>query len=263
MGRFQRRQDALQPAQQLEGLQRLLIGGRGIARPPQSPQVGVLWTHRGIVQPGRDRVRGRDLAVGILQHIAAHAVEHAQPPPLGIAKASGVPARLQPLAGGLHAQHGHVIVQKGVEQADGVGAPAHAGHQQVGQAADLGQHLSAGLSPDDGLQIAHDHGIGMRPQRRAQQIVAVAQGSGPIAQGGVDSVLQGAAAVVDRPHLGAQKAHAQYVGLLPAHILGAHVDDAGHPQQGRGGGRGHAMLARARLGDQSRLAHALGQQGLP
>ena len=42
----------------------------------------------------------------------------------------------------------------------------------------------------------------------------------------------------------------------------AHVDDALHPEQGGGRGRGHPVLARPRLGDQLALAHPPGEQAL-
>ena len=52
------------------------------------------------------------------------------------------------------------------------------------------------------------------------------------------------------------------VGLLAAHVLGAHVDDALEAEQ-RARGRGRdAVLAGAGLGDDARLAHAPGQQRL-
>ena len=60
----------------------------------------------------------------------------------------------------------------------------------------------------------------------------------------------------------AEQPHALHVGLLAAHVLGAHVDDALEAEQ-RAGGRGRdAVLARAGLGDDPRLAHALGEQRL-
>ena len=51
-------------------------------------------------------------------------------------------------------------------------------------------------------------------------------------------------------------------GLLPLDVGRAHVDDAGQAEARRDGGRGDAVLAGAGLGDDARLAHALGQQDL-
>jgi len=50
-----------------------------------------------------------------------------------------------------------------MEQSDGVGTAAHAGHQRVRQPALGTQHLTAGFLADAGVKIAHHHRIGMRP----------------------------------------------------------------------------------------------------
>ena len=42
-----------------------------------------------------------------------------------------------------------------------------------------------------------------------------------------------------------------------------HIDEALHAEQSGGRGGGHAVLTRARLGDEAPLAHPPGQQGLP
>ena len=47
-----------------------------------------------------------------------------------------------------------------------------------------------------------------------------------------------------------------------ANVLAAHVDVARQAEQGAGGGRRHPVLAGAGLGDDARLAHALGEQDL-
>ena len=59
-----------------------------------------------------------------------------------------------------------------------------------------------------------------------------------------------------------EQLHPLDVGLLAAHVLGAHVDDALEPEQRAGGGGRDAVLAGAGLGDDPLLAHALGQQRL-
>ena len=60
----------------------------------------------------------------------------------------------------------------------------------------------------------------------------------------------------------AEQAHALHVGQLAADVLRAHVDDALQAEQRAGGGGRDAVLAGAGLGDDPRLAHALGQQAL-
>ena len=62
--------------------------------------------------------------------------------------------------------------------------------------------------------------------------------------------------------LGAEHLHAQDVERLPLAIHRAHIDDALEPEHGGDGGRGDAVLPRAGLGDDARLAHAPGEQDL-
>jgi hypothetical protein len=70
------------------------------------------------------------------------------------------------------------------------------------------------------------------------------------------------APAVHRPHLGAEHLHAQHVGLLPLDVGRAHEDHAGQPELGADRRGRDAVLAGAGLGDDARLAHALGQQDL-
>ncbi len=56
--------------------------------------------------------------------------------------------------------------------------------------------------------------------------------------------------------------HAEYVGALALDVFAAHIDHAFQAVARADGGRGHAVLARAGLGDDARLAHAARQQRL-
>src|SRR5206468_378634 len=96
----------------------------------------------------------------------------------------------------------------------------------------------------------------------AQEVIRRPHVGDPVAQGFVDRVLQGAAAGLDRDHARAEQAHAKDVERLALDVLGAHVHLALEPEQRRGGGGRHAVLAGARLRDHPPLAHPLGQQGL-
>src|SRR5690606_40439868 len=69
MRAFQRGQDALQPAQRLEGVERLVVGGVGVLGARNLPQMGVLRPDGRVIQPGADAVRRADATVGILQYI--------------------------------------------------------------------------------------------------------------------------------------------------------------------------------------------------
>ncbi len=84
----------------------------------------------------------------------------------------------------------------------------------------------------------------------------------PVAHGFVERVFQGFAARFDGHHGGAQQLHAKDVGALALHIFGTHVHDALQPIARADGGRGHAVLASAGLGNDAWLAHAPCQHGL-
>ena len=102
----------------------------------------------------------------------------------------------------------------------------------------------------------------MRASRRADAIECVCDIGDPIAQGLIHRVLQRLGAGFDRHDLGAKQIHAKHIGLLPLDIDGAHIDDAIEPEARASGGRCDAMLARPRLGDDARFAHAAREQNL-
>ena len=60
----------------------------------------------------------------------------------------------------------------------------------------------------------------------------------------------------------AEQLHAEHVGRLPLDILGAHVDHAGQAEARADRGGRDAVLARAGLGDDPRLAHPHREQDL-
>ena len=118
------------------------------------------------------------------------------------------------------------------------------------------------LLADHLLEIAHHHRVGMRAQRRAEQVMRRRDVGHPVAHGLADGVLERAAAARDAHHLGAQQAHAEDVEPLAPHVLLAHVDHALEAEQRADRGGGHAVLAGAGLGDDAPLAHAPRQQRL-
>ena len=84
----------------------------------------------------------------------------------------------------------------------------------------------------------------------------------PVAHGFINRLLQRGLAGGHRDDLRAKKAHARDIERLPFHIDRAHIDDA--LQTGASGhrSRGDAVLARAGLGDDAGLAHALSEEDL-
>ena len=102
----------------------------------------------------------------------------------------------------------------------------------------------------------------MRPERRAEQVVRVADVGHPVAHRFVDGVLQRLAAGIDLTDRRAEQLHANDVQRLATHVLGAHVDVALETEQ-RARGRGRdTVLTGAGLGDDPRLPHSLGEQRL-
>ena len=144
---------------------------------------------------------------------------------------------VQALAPSLHADKlDGLIGDEGVEGSDGVAAAADAGHDVVGQLALGIDELGPGLLADDGLEVPHQHGVGVRADGAADEVVGGLHVGDPIADGLVDGVLQGTGARLDGDDLGFQEAHAVNVEGLAAHVLGAHVHDAFQPHHGAGGG---------------------------
>ncbi len=77
-----------------------------------------------------------------------------------------------------------------MEQADGVGAAADAGHQRIRQTAFALEDLRARFAADDALKIAHHFRIGVRAGGRADAIKRVGDIGDPIAQRFVHRVFQ-------------------------------------------------------------------------
>ena len=84
----------------------------------------------------------------------------------------------------------------------------------------------------------------------------------PIAQRLVHGVFQRPGAARHRVHLRLQHMHAGDVRLLALHVRGAHENLARQAEARTNRRHRDAVLARTGLGDDARLAHALGEQDL-
>ena len=156
---------------------------------------------------------------------------------------------------GLHTDEAHIGVgQELVKRANGVGAAADAGDDDIWVVADLLGELASGLDGDDAVEIANHGGIGMGAERRAKDVERGADVGDPVAHGLVDGVLEGGGTGGDAAHVGAEQAHADDIELLAAHVFLAHVDDAFQPKERAHGGGGNAVLARAGLCNDALLA---------
>src|ERR1043165_1380077 len=208
-------------------------------------------------------MRRGDLPALVLKDVAQRSLQDAGPPAAALVETRGVLAQLRARAPGFDADHAYPRVgEERVEESDGVRAAADAGDERVGQAPRRFENLRARLSPDDALEVAHHARVWMWAEGAAQQIVSVGNVRHPVAQRLVDGVLERARAGVNLAHFRAEQAHAKDVQRLAAHVFSAHVDDAAQAEESADRGRGDAVLARARLGDDATLAHASREQDL-
>ena len=213
-----------------------------------------------VVEPGRGRVRLDDLAVRVLEHQRARAV---QDPGRAAEDGRGMPAGLDAVAGRLDdGQPDRRLADEPRQQADRVRAAADAGDREIRQPALDGLELGRRLVADPPLEVAHDRRVRVRAHRRAQDVVRRLDVGHPVAHRLVDRVLERRRARRDRADLGTEGVHPEDVRALALDVLRAHVHDARQVEQ-RAGRRGRdAVLAGAGLGDDPRLAEPAGQQRL-
>ena len=95
-----------------------------------------------IIEPRRDRVALEDLTVVVLEQVRAVAVQHAG---LAAVHGRGVAVRhVEAVAAGFDAVDLHaLVVEEGMEEADGVRAAADAGDERIGEAPFALDHLLA------------------------------------------------------------------------------------------------------------------------
>ncbi len=131
MGALQGRDNTLQPGQLLESCQSFPVGGVDIAGPSVVPQAAVFRPYPRVVQACRYRVGRMDLSVSILEQNNAASVEHAV---ASLAHRGGVPLRFDTLAGRFHSDQANPgLIEKGVEEADGVASAVYAGNAGLGK----------------------------------------------------------------------------------------------------------------------------------
>ncbi len=258
--RLERGDDPLDAAALVESLQRFLVVDHDVFRAPGVLEPRVLGADARIVEAGRHGVRLDDLPVRILQEVGAVAVQHAGSP---AGERGRMTAGCETVAAGFDADQAHAWNRDvRIEDAHRVAAAADARDDRVRMTARVLWHLRHAFVADHALEIAHHHRVRMRSRDGADDVEGVLDVRHPVAHRFVERVLERLAARLDGHDLGAEQVHAVDVLRLALHVLRAHVDDAFHAVA-RGDGRGgDAVLARARLGDHARLAHALGKQRL-
>ena len=118
------------------------------------------------------------------------------------------------------------------------------------------------LGTDHRLQFAHEVGIGVRADRRAQEVVDAGGIRNPFAHGFVDGRPQSLIARFDRQHFGAQAMHPINIRRLPFDVDHPHIDTAWQADPRTGGGGRDAMLARASLRNDALCTKTFSQQRL-
>ena len=140
---FERRNDAFRAAQRDGGIDGSLSQQAQYSARAAIVQPGVLGTDGGVIEPGRNGMGERDLAVVVLQQIAARAVQHAG---RAAGEARGMFAQFVAAAAGFDADQLHaVVLDERMEDADGIAAAADAGDDRVGQTAFGFQNLARAL----------------------------------------------------------------------------------------------------------------------
>ena len=202
--RLERRQNALEPGEVLEGIERGAIVDPGVLGAPEIAQPRVLGPDGCVIESGRDRVRPLDVAVLVLQHVGARALQDAG---AAAREARRVPARHDAVgrrprrrsAGRLRSSTNASNMPMALLP------PPDAGDDGGRQPPSLLEDLPPRLAPDHRLELADHQRVRMRPERRAEQVVRVVDVRDPVAHRLVDGVLQRAAARVDAAHGGAEQ----------------------------------------------------------
>src|SRR4051794_6881462 len=261
VGGLQSRDDPLEPRHAAERRKRVLVAHRHVPRAARVAQPRVLRPGAGVVQPGRDRVRLADLALVVLKDRRERPVQHARPP-AGRQRRAVAP-RLEPLARRLDADELDVgVVDEAGEHADRVRPAAHARENPVREPVAALEQLRARLVADDALQVADDRRVRRRAHRRADDVVRVGDVRHPVADRLGHRLLERPRSRLHGDDARPEQLHPLHVGLLAADVLGPHVDDALDTEERAHGRRRDAVLARAGLGDDPRLAHPPGEQRL-
>jgi len=149
-----------------------------------------------------------------------------------------------------------------VEKADGVGAAADAGHEQIRQAFLFLQDLPTGFVADHPLEISHHQRVRVSAVDRTEYVMGRAEVGDPVAHGFIYGFLQGLLSGLDGHDFRSEHFHAVDIERLTRAIHRPHIDDALQAEHRGDGSGGDTMLSGAGLGDDAGLAHAPCQEDL-
>src|SRR6201989_3470891 len=122
---------------------------------------------RRIIKTCRDRMSGRNLPGGILQHIRISSLQNSR---RTSAEARGMFTQMRAAPARLHTDELYLLVfYELVKDADGVRSPANTGDDCLRKFAFGLKNLHPGLASSNFVKIAHHGRIRMRAQHTAQQ----------------------------------------------------------------------------------------------
>src|SRR5947199_7329261 len=177
-------------------------------------------------------MRRGDLPALVLKHVAHSPLKDSGTAAATLVEACGVQAQLRARAAGFDANHTNTLIaEERIEQPNRVRAAPDARDERVGQTPFAFKNLRARFAADDALKLANHERVRVRPERAPQKVVGVRDVRNPVAQRLVDRILESARAGLDLAHFSAEQAHAEDVEALAAHVLRAHVDDAGESEE--------------------------------
>src|SRR5918995_3081012 len=260
VGRLERRDYAFEARAHLEGLQRLLVGDARVLGEALIFEKSVFWSCGRVIEAGGDGVGLADLAALRLQHVAHRPVQNAQP---AFGERSSVLSRGEATPRRLDTDEPNILSSdERVEGANSIRAGADAGDDGIWVAAETLSALGLHLRPYNGLEVAYDLRVRGWSDYAPYDVVGVSHVRHPVPYRLVDGVFEGARTGKDGHNLGPEELHPHHVEPLAAGVFLAHVDEALLAVEGGDGGRGDAVLAGSGLGDDTLLAHAVGEQYL-
>ena len=153
-----------------------------------------------------------------------------------------------------------LVVDVVIDGTCGIAATAYTSHQHVGiVAAYFFLQLFLNLFGDDALQTSDHVGVGVGTYRTAYNVEGVGRVTAPVTDSLIGSVLQCPVAGLDGAHFGTQHLHTFHVDMLALHVQSTLIHHARHVHQGAHRSGSHAVLTSASLGNDTLLAHFLGQ----
>src|SRR6266705_6952602 len=142
----------------------------------------------GVIETGGHRMGQFDLPFFVGEQKSFRSLQDAEASAL---KTGRMFTAANAFASGFDANHPNMsILQKGMEQPDGVAPATNACDQQIRKALFALENLPTRFDADDALKIAHHHRVRMRAEHRAQYIMSRAHVRHPIAHRLVDRFLE-------------------------------------------------------------------------